>query len=179
MLELLTEIAPGLKRVAMIFNSDTAPGRGTYYFRDFEAAARSSKLEPIAADARSDDRNRNRRNITWRRAPRRTRCHARLLYVQSLRADHIASSAKQCTNRLSLKSVVAGQGGLLSYGPDLLDIVRRSGPYVDKILRGANPADLPVQVPVKFELAVNAKTAKVLGLTVPPSILLRADEVIE
>jgi putative tryptophan/tyrosine transport system substrate-binding protein len=68
---------------------------------------------------------------------------------------------------------------LLSYGPDLLDIVRRSAPYVDKILRGANPADLPVQVPVRFELAVNAKTAKVLGLTVPTSILVRADEVIE
>jgi putative ABC transport system substrate-binding protein len=76
-------------------------------------------------------------------------------------------------------SVVARQGGLLSYGPDLVDIVRRSAPYVDKILHGANPADLPVQVPVKFEMAVNAKTAKVLGLTVPPSILVRADEVIE
>ena len=68
---------------------------------------------------------------------------------------------------------------MLSYGPDLVDIVRRSAPYVDKILRGAKPADLPVQVPVKFEMAVNAKTAKVLGLTIPPSILLRADEVIE
>jgi putative tryptophan/tyrosine transport system substrate-binding protein len=77
------------------------------------------------------------------------------------------------------RSVVARQDGLLSYGPDLTDIVRRSAPYVDKILRGANPADLPVQVPVKFEMAVNARTAKVLGLTLPPSILLRADEVIE
>ena len=68
---------------------------------------------------------------------------------------------------------------MLSYGPDLVDIVRRSAPYVDKILRGEKPADLPVQVPVKFEMAVNAKTAKALGLTVPPSILVRADEVIE
>ena len=74
---------------------------------------------------------------------------------------------------------ILGNSSLLSYGPDLLDIVCRSAPYVDKILRGANPVDLSVQVPVKFELAVNAKTAKVLGLTVPPSILLRADEVIE
>ena len=68
---------------------------------------------------------------------------------------------------------------MLSYGPDLVDIVRRSAPHIDKIFLGANPANLPVQVPVKFEMAVNTKTAKVLGLTVPPSILLRADEVIE
>src|SRR5262252_6092369 len=71
------------------------------------------------------------------------------------------------------------KSGLLSYGPDLRDIVRRGAVYVDRILRGEKPADLPVQVPVKFEMAANARTAKALGLTVPPSILLRADEVIE
>jgi putative ABC transport system substrate-binding protein len=74
---------------------------------------------------------------------------------------------------------VTKEGGLISYGPDLKDIVRRGAPYVDRILRGAKPADLPVQVPVKFEMALNVKTAKVLGLTVPASLLLRADEVIE
>ena len=68
---------------------------------------------------------------------------------------------------------------MLSYGPDLGDIVRRGAVYVDRILRGEKPADLPVQVPVKFEMAVNARTAKALGLSVPPSILVRADEVIE
>jgi putative ABC transport system substrate-binding protein len=77
------------------------------------------------------------------------------------------------------RSVVATQDGLLSYGPDLVDIVRRSAPYVDRILRGAKPADLPVQVPVKYDMAVNAKTATALGLTIPPSVLARADEVIE
>jgi len=74
---------------------------------------------------------------------------------------------------------VTTEGGLISYGPDLKDIVRRAAPYVDRILRGAKPADLPVQVPVKFEMALNVKTAEVLGLTVPASLLLRADEVIE
>jgi putative tryptophan/tyrosine transport system substrate-binding protein len=68
---------------------------------------------------------------------------------------------------------------LLSYGPDPADIFRRSAAYVDRILRGAKPADLPVQLPIKFQMAINLKTAKALGLAVPQSILLRADEVIE
>jgi putative ABC transport system substrate-binding protein len=179
MLELLTEIAPGLKRVAMIFNPDTAPGRGTYYFRDFEAAARSSKLEPIAADARSDSEIET--VVTSLGGVARG---GLVVTPDYFMLNHIAQITSQAARNnvpavYPWKSVVAGQHGLLSYGPDLVDIVRRSAPYVDKILRGAKPADLPVQVPVKFEMAVNAKTAKVLGLTVPPSILVSADEVIE
>ena len=76
-------------------------------------------------------------------------------------------------------SDIARDGGLLSYGVDLVDIWRRAATYVDRILRGAKPAELPVQLPTKFEMAVNLKTAKALGLAVPQSILLRADQVIE
>jgi putative ABC transport system substrate-binding protein len=179
MLELLREIAPGLERVAMIFNPDTAPGRGTYYLRDFEAAARSSNLKSIAAEARSDA------DIETVVASLGEEPRGGLVvtpdYFMFNHTEQIVSQAARnnVPTVYPWKSVVVKQDGLLSYGPDLVDIVRRSAPYVDKILRGAKPADLPVQVPVKFEMAVNVKTAKVLGLTVPPSILLRADEAVE
>jgi putative tryptophan/tyrosine transport system substrate-binding protein len=83
-----------------------------------------------------------------------------------------------CANGL-WNPIFVKDGGLFSYAPDLSDILRRSASYVDRILRGAKPSDLPVQLPVKFEMALNVKTAKALGLAVPQSILLRAEEVIE
>ena len=95
------------------------------------------------------------------------------------RAPLISAAARNNVPAVYGQSYFARDGGLLSYGPDPVDIIRRAATYVDRILRGAKPGDLPVQFPTKFEMAVNLKTAKALGLTVPQSILLRADEVIE
>ena len=95
------------------------------------------------------------------------------------RAPIILAAARNNVPAVYLLSQFVRDGGLLSYGPDQVDISRRAASYVDRILRGAKPADLPVQLPTRFEMAVNLKTAKALGITVPQSILLRADEVIE
>ena len=95
------------------------------------------------------------------------------------RAAIIAPAARNNVPAVYTQSFFVRDGGLLSYGPDPVDLNRRAATYVDRILRGAKPGDLPVQLPTKFEMVVNLKTAKALGLAVPPSILLRADEVIE
>ena len=95
------------------------------------------------------------------------------------RAPIISAAARNNVPAVCWLSAYAKDGGLLSYGPDQVDTWRHAASYADRILRGAKPADLPVQMPTKFEMAVNLKTAKALGLAVPPSILLRADELIE
>ena len=95
------------------------------------------------------------------------------------RAPIISAAARNNVPAVYGVSYFARDGGLLSYGPDPVDIIRRAATYVDRILRGAKPGDLPVQLPTKFEMVLNLKTAKALGITVPPSLLARADEVIE
>jgi putative ABC transport system substrate-binding protein len=94
-------------------------------------------------------------------------------------ASIVVAAARNRVPDVYSVSYLARTGGLLSYGVDPVDITRRAATYVDRILRGAKPGDLPVQLPTKFEMVVNLKTAKALGLTVPQSILLRADEIIE
>jgi putative ABC transport system substrate-binding protein len=177
-LELLTEIAQNTKRAAILFNPDTHPGHGTYYVPAFEAAAWSLRVAAIAEPVHSDAEI--EASITsLGREP------GGGLIVMSgpfgivHRASIISSAARNNVPAVYDTRYSVRGGGLLSYGPDSKDIFRRAAPYVDRILRGANPAELPVQVPVKFETTLNLKTAKALGLTVPPSILLRADEVIE
>jgi putative tryptophan/tyrosine transport system substrate-binding protein len=101
-----------------------------------------------------------------------------LFYVNRARLVALAATQRLPTIYHQSEFVV-DSGGLMSYGPDFRDLFKRSATYVDKILKGAKPSDLPVQQPTKFELVVNLKTAKALGLTVPQTLLLRADQVIE
>ena len=177
-LELLTEIAPGVKRAAIMFNPDTAAGGGSYFRPAFEAAARSLKVEPIAAPVHGDAEIETV-IASLSREPRGGLVVMADAFMEVHRAPIILLAARNNVPAVYFDTVFARDGGLLSYGPDRVDLFRRSASYVDRILRGAKPADLPVQLPVKFQMALNAKTAKALGLTVPTSILLRADDVIE
>jgi putative ABC transport system substrate-binding protein len=173
-LELLSEIAPGLKRAAIMFNPDLAPVSA--YMPSLETAARSLKVVPIIAPVRSD--------VEIEEAIRDLGSEpgGGLVVMPDvfMIAHHVPIILAAARNKLPAvyaNSVFAKDGGLLHYGP--LPDFRPPANYVDRILRGAKPDDLPVQFPVKYELILNLKTAKALGLTVPQSILLRADEVIE
>jgi putative tryptophan/tyrosine transport system substrate-binding protein len=176
-LEVLSEIAPGLKRAAIMFNPDTVPVSA--FIPSFETAARSLKVVPITAPVRSNV------EIETAIIPLGREPGGGLVvipdggFTSMHRAPIILAAARNNVPAVYPASYYAREGGLLSYGPDQIDIFRRATSYVDRILRGAKPADLPVQFPTKFEMVVNLKTAKALGLAVPQSILLRADEVIE
>jgi putative tryptophan/tyrosine transport system substrate-binding protein len=177
-LELLTEIAPGVKRVAIMFNPETAPDGGSYFLPSFEAAARSLKMESIVAPVHSDAEIETVMTSLGRE-PGGGLVVMTDAFMPVHRAPIILLASRNNVPTVYPQSVFVRDGGLLSYGPNRADLFRRSASYIDRILRGAKPAELPVQLPTKFEMAVNAKTAKALGLGVPPSILLRADEVIE
>jgi putative tryptophan/tyrosine transport system substrate-binding protein len=177
-LELLAEIAPAVKRVAMMFNPDTAAGGGSYFLSQFEVAARTLKVEPIIARVHSDAEIET--VITsLGREPRGGLVVSPDVFMTNHRVPIILLAARNYVPTVNWRSVFARDGGLLSYGVDEADLLRRAVSYVDRILRGAKPAELPVQMPTKFVMTLNAKTAKALGLTAPPSILLRADEVID
>jgi putative ABC transport system substrate-binding protein len=175
-LELLSETVPGLKRAAIMFNPDTAPASA--YMPTFEAAARSRKIVPIIAPVRSD-REIETAIIALGREPGGGLVVMPDVFMTTHRAPIILAAARNNVPAVHWLSDFARDGGLLSYGPDQVDIWRRAATYVDRILRGTKPAELPVQLPTKYEMAVNLKTAKALGLEVPPTLLARADEVIE
>jgi putative ABC transport system substrate-binding protein len=175
-LELLSEIASGLKRAAIMFNPDTAPV--STYMPSFETAARSLKIEPIIATVHSDEEIETAITALGR-GPQGGLVVMPDLFLNAHRAPLISAAARNNIPAVYHLSTFARDGGLLSYGVDGVDIIRRAATYVDRILRSAKPGDLPVQFPTKFEMVLNLKTAKALGLAVPPSILLRADEQIE
>jgi len=174
--ELLSEIAPGLERVAIMFNPDTAAV--STYMPSFQMAARSLKVVLITVPVH-DDVEIAVAITALGRGPGGGLVFMPDIFTQAHRAPIILAAARNKVPAVYYLSDYARDGGLLSYGPNPLDIFRRAATYVDRILRGAKPAELPVQLPTKFEMAVNLKTAKALGLTVPQSILLSADEVIE
>jgi putative ABC transport system substrate-binding protein len=177
-LELLIEIAPAVKRVAIIFNPDTASGGGSYYLPSFEAAARTLKLDPIIARVRGDAEI-EAVISSLAQTPGSGFVVMPDVFTLAHRATIISMAARNNMPAIYTDNAHARDGGLLSYGPDVVDIFRRSASYVDRILRGEKPASLAVQLPVKFDMILNLKTVKALGLTVPESILLRADEVIQ
>lgn len=174
-LELLREAVPGLSRVAIMWNPDI---RGALLdYKATEEAARSLRLQLQSVEVtRTDDIDRAFSALTTGRA------EALIVTPSTLTLDnrvHIARVAQK--NRLP--SIYGGRafaeaGGLMAYGSSLDERWRRAATYVDKILKGAKPGDLPVEQPAKFELVINMKTAKTLGLTLPPSLLRRADEAI-
>jgi putative ABC transport system substrate-binding protein len=176
-LELLSEIAPGLKRVAIMFNPDTA--LVSTYMPSLETAARSLKVVPTIAAVRSDGEIETA-IIALGHDPGGGLVVMPGVFTAAHRAPIISAAARNNVPAVYSLSYSARDGGLLSYDVDRVDNFGRAATYVDRILRGAKPGDLPVQLPTKFEMVLNLKTAKALGLaSVPPSILLRADEVIE
>jgi ABC-type uncharacterized transport system substrate-binding protein len=176
-LEMLKEIAPGVSRAVLIFNPDTSP-HYYVYLRSFEAVPRSIAIEVTAAPVRDTAEIEAAIAKLGREAggglivaPDAFTTVHRHLFIRLAQQHRMPAI-------YFLRTSVA-QGALMSYGPDPYDSFRRSASYVDRILKGAKPADLPVQQPTKFELAINLNTAKALGLTVPETLLARADEVIE
>jgi putative ABC transport system substrate-binding protein len=177
-LEVLAEIAPGLRRAAVIFNPDSSP-TWTVFSPPLETAARTLKVVTITAPVHSDAEIETA-FVALGREPAGGLVVMPSPFMTTHRAQIISAAARNNVPAVYAFSYYARDGGLLSYGPDVeRDTSRRAATYVDRILRGAKPAELPIQLPTKFELAVNLKAAKALGLTVPQSILLRADEVIE
>jgi putative tryptophan/tyrosine transport system substrate-binding protein len=176
-LELLKEIAPRVARVAMLFNPAVAPYAESF-LNPFKAAASSSAVEAIAAPVH--DMSELESVVAARaRAPNGGLIVIPDTFMDVHRAEITSLAARFGLPAVYPRRIFTEVGGLLSYGIDQLDLYRRAATYADRILKGAKPSELPVQAPVKFELAINLKTAKALGLDVPLFLQQRADYVIE
>ena len=173
-LELLREVLPGIARVAFLASGRSPAGR--LFVQETQVAAQKLgvQIQPVVVGGPEEFESAFA-------AMRRERAGA--LIVQPLFTEHrqriVALAARHRLPIISDSREFADAGGLMSYGPNLREIYRRAATYVDKILKGAKPADLPVEQPTRFEMVINLKTAKALGLTIPPSVLVRADQVIQ
>jgi putative tryptophan/tyrosine transport system substrate-binding protein len=175
-IELLKEMVPGLSRVAALWNVQNAGGLGQ--LREAETAARALDVTVVSLDIRIPDGL----DDAMAKAVQAGAGAVLILSDSSTISNRSQIGASARLHHLPTifanKAYLEG-GGFMSYGPDIVDSFRLSAIYVAKILKGAKPADLPVEQPTKFELVINLKTAKALGVTVPPTMLARADEVIE
>lgn len=177
-LGLLKEIMPSINRVAFIFDPKVAPGGGSYYTNLIESAAPSFAVAPTAVPVH------NAVDIEGAIGDFVNKPNGGLLVLPDATTNlHreliIALAARYRVPAIYAFSYIAADGGLMSYGIDVVELFRRAATYVDRILRGAKPADLPVQLPEKFQLVINLKTAAAMGLTIPTSLQLLADEMIE
>jgi putative tryptophan/tyrosine transport system substrate-binding protein len=175
-LELLKEIAPGVKRAAVLRDATSSAGMGQ--FGAIQSVAPSVAVEVSPINLRDADET-ERAVTAFARSS-----NGGLIVPASVLAGVQRNLILELAARHRLPAVYSGRlfvasGGLISYGPDILDQYRRAAGYVDRILKGEKPADLPVQAPTKYELVINLKTAKALGLDLPASVLARADEAIE
>jgi putative tryptophan/tyrosine transport system substrate-binding protein len=176
MLETLKQIAPGMERVAAIYNPDNR--NGALYMAAFESAARVLTVEPIVAPIHG------LADIEKAVASLAERGRGGVLFppdltLIALREQVIALMARHRLPAVYPERVLVAEGGLLFYGADRIDLFRRAASYVDRVLRGEKPSELPYQQPTKYELVINLKAATALGLEIPPTLLARADEVIE
>lgn len=177
-LQLLKEIAPRVTRVGVIFNPKTAPYAEYYYLPQLIAVAARLGVKTFAAVVGSEI---DIENVIARlgREPDGGLIVMTDSYMLVHRKSIIDLTARHKVPAIYYLGAMVDEGGLISYGVDYVDMFRQAAPYVDRILRGAKPADLPVQYPSKFELVINTVTAKALGLTIPQSILVRADRLIQ
>jgi putative ABC transport system substrate-binding protein len=175
-LELLKEIAPGLTRVAVL--RDPTVGSGTGQYAIIQAVAQSLGVELRPMDVR-DPGEIERAIVAFAQVPNGGLIVVGAPSLPTHRHLVITLAARHRLPTIYPFMYFTRSGGLLSYGPNIVDPYRRAAAYVDRILKGEKPSDLPVQTPTKYELIVNLKTAKALGLEIPATVLARADEVIE
>jgi putative ABC transport system substrate-binding protein len=174
-LEFLREVVPGLRRLAILANVSNPAV--VLEMGEVQVAARTSGLEVATSEIRRVEDIASAIDALKNRADALYVCADPLVNTHRIRVNTLALAARLPTMHGLREYVEAG--GLMSYGPNVPDLFRRAADYVDKILRGTKPGDIPVEQPTKFDFVINLTTAKALGLEVPPSLLARADEVIE